>query len=170
MRVTAITLRCLRSPETISVSPFSRGPVFPSIAVGRRFFARGSFALLLIHPGFRNPYRQSPHSSDHSDALGDRNRSSRVENIEQMRALQAEVVGCQQRETRLFARRRHHPTHCLSPVPRISPTNPCILSRIKRNASTRFPHRPSRSCRRKTAVRQQGARRHTLLPAGLRFA
>src|SRR5215472_12510426 len=62
-----------------------------------RFICR-SLALLLIHPGLRDSDCQCPDSRDHSDALGHGNCSAGVEDVEQMRALQTEIVGGQNRE------------------------------------------------------------------------
>ena len=59
--------------------------------------------VLLIHPGFGDPHSQCPNARDYSDAFGHRDCAPGIENIEVVRALQAQIVGTQQRETRLFA-------------------------------------------------------------------
>src|SRR5258706_4665765 len=45
--------------------------------------------LLLIHASLRYSHRQRPHTRDHAHALGYGNRAASVQNIEQVRALQA---------------------------------------------------------------------------------
>ena len=52
--------------------------------------------LLLIHPRLRDAYRQRTHPRDHAHSLGHRNRAAGIQNIEQMRAFQAEIVGGQE--------------------------------------------------------------------------
>ena len=66
------------------------------LLVGRRI------AALLIHPGSGDSHRQRSYPRDHSHALGHRNRAAGIENVEQMRTLQAKIVCGEQRKPCLF--------------------------------------------------------------------
>ena len=55
----------------------------------------GCFRLLLVHPRLRHSHRQRPDARDHANALRHADRSARVENVEQVRALQAQIEGRQ---------------------------------------------------------------------------
>ena len=64
-------------------------------------------ALLLIHPGFRDSDCQRAHSRNHAHALSHRDRSARIEDVEQVRALQAKIVGGEQRKALLVDESLH---------------------------------------------------------------
>src|SRR5260221_14093426 len=51
--------------------------------------------VLLIHPGLGDPHGQRSHTRNHADTLGHRNSTPRIENVEVMRAFQAQLVGPQ---------------------------------------------------------------------------
>src|SRR5258706_6229954 len=73
----------------------------------RGLFLLGTFffaAVLLIHPRPRNSHSQSAYSSNHADALSHGNRAARIENVEVVRALEAQIVGTEKREAGLLAR------------------------------------------------------------------
>src|ERR1035438_7318877 len=62
--------------------------------------------VLLIHPSLGNSDRQRPHSSNHANPLRHGNRAARVQNIEVVRALQAQIVSTEQRKALLLFRDR----------------------------------------------------------------
>ena len=63
----------------------------------------GPIVALLVHICFRYPDSQRPNSRDNAHAFSHRNRTARVQDIKQMRTLQAEVVGTEQRKSFLVA-------------------------------------------------------------------
>ncbi len=67
------------------------------------------FARLLLQVRLRNSHRQRPNSRNHSHPLGHRNSSARIQHIEKMRTLQAQVVRSQQRKPLDFSQPSHLP-------------------------------------------------------------
>src|ERR1039458_6261650 len=66
---------------------------------------------------FRSPrdaHSQRPHPRNHAHALSHGNRASRIEDVEQMRTLQTDVVSRENREAGLLANQLRVPYLCLS--------------------------------------------------------
>src|SRR5713101_2237450 len=86
----------------------SRGRYFRSLL---RFLVCNWFLLhflrqlsaLLIHKGLRDSHRQRPYPRNHAHAFGYRDRTASIQDVEQVRTLQAEVVRREQRKTLLIA-------------------------------------------------------------------
>ena len=57
-----------------------------------------SFGLLLVHISFGDADGEGADAGDHAYALGDADGSAGVENVEQVRTLQAEVEGAEDRK------------------------------------------------------------------------
>ena len=128
-----------------------------------RFFLLRHFcrlALLLLHIRLRNPNGERTHSRNHSHTLGHRNRAASIQNVEQVRALQAKIVGGKDRKT-LFVLPPSITSNLLPCSARhIDQAAICILLHTTRSASMLFRHRLSRSCTRKTAAPPPAAHRH----------
>src|SRR2546426_12706363 len=57
------------------------------------------FPYTTLFRSLGDSHRQRSHSRNHTHALGDRDRSASVQNVEQVRALQAEIISGKQRKT-----------------------------------------------------------------------
>ena len=87
---------------TILSPPIARVPCCRVPYPRRQFLATGwsalRFGLLLIDVRLSHADRQRPNAGDHADTLGHADRTARIQNVEQVRALQAEIEGTQDRE------------------------------------------------------------------------
>ncbi len=60
--------------------------------------------MLLLHPGLGHADRQVAYALDHADAFSHANRAARIEDVEQVRALERLVVRRKQWEARNLGR------------------------------------------------------------------
>src|SRR5437016_2690820 len=91
------------SPAAAAASSMPAG--ISSVPISSRKSGTGGFhreirgdARLLIDPASSDTHGQLADARDHTDALGDADCAARVEDVEQVRALQAKLVGGEQRE------------------------------------------------------------------------
>ena len=144
-----------------------------SLATG---WAGSRFGLLLIDVRLGHSDCQRPNAGDHAHALGHADRAARVQNVEQVRALQAEVEGAKDREARvasslcdslarqsrigssLFAFRSSPESPAgtsarfFATASRTHPAAPGTRPRTAQDVSTLWPRPRVQSCRRKTAT------------------
>ena len=70
----------------------------------RFFFRRFCSTALLVNPRLRDSDGERPYAGNDADTFRDGNRSTGVKDIEQVRALQAQLVGAEKREALLLAK------------------------------------------------------------------
>ena len=78
--------------------PTGNGSLFPTNFCVPRvqvLLAPSASLVSADRPSLRDSNRQRPHTRNHSNPLGHRNRSARIQNVEQVRALQAQLISRQ---------------------------------------------------------------------------